>query len=151
MLNQVRIEPPSSDEAEKPFWISYADLMTSLMVLFLVVMLASLVALTRTVNDLQDTRTRSEVLAQRYKELKRAEARRAKQVDEHDEEINRFWNRLERSSRGLGVRIHRNTRVIDFGSRARFGSGSDRLSARDQLLLRRFTPRLLGVSDSELG
>ena len=26
------------DEAEKPFWISFADLMTALMVLFLVVM-----------------------------------------------------------------------------------------------------------------
>ncbi|HGW3093389.1 TPA: flagellar motor protein MotB, partial [Escherichia coli] len=26
-----------SDEAEKPFWISYADLMTAMMVLFLVV------------------------------------------------------------------------------------------------------------------
>ena len=31
-----------SDEAEKPFWISYADLMTAMMVLFLVVMVASL-------------------------------------------------------------------------------------------------------------
>ena len=29
------VEP---DEAEKPFWISYSDLMTALMVLFLVVM-----------------------------------------------------------------------------------------------------------------
>ena len=27
------------DEAEKPFWISYADLMTSLAVLFLILML----------------------------------------------------------------------------------------------------------------
>ena len=30
------------DEAEKPFWISYADLMTALMVLFLVIMVTSL-------------------------------------------------------------------------------------------------------------
>ena len=28
----------AKDEAEKPFWISFADLMTALMVLFLVVM-----------------------------------------------------------------------------------------------------------------
>jgi outer membrane protein OmpA-like peptidoglycan-associated protein len=32
----------SGDEAEKPFWISYADLMTALMVLFLVIMVTSL-------------------------------------------------------------------------------------------------------------
>lgn len=30
------------DEGERPFWISYADLMTALMVLFLVVMVTSL-------------------------------------------------------------------------------------------------------------
>jgi hypothetical protein len=32
------------DEAEKPFWISFADLMTALMVLFLVVMGVALLA-----------------------------------------------------------------------------------------------------------
>src|SRR5689334_15787821 len=35
------------DEAEKPFWISFADLMTALMVLFLVVMGVALLAVTR--------------------------------------------------------------------------------------------------------
>ena len=35
------------DEAEKPFWISYADLMTAMMVLFLVVMVASLSSVTQ--------------------------------------------------------------------------------------------------------
>jgi hypothetical protein len=29
---------PVRDEAEKPFWISFSDMMTALMVLFLVVM-----------------------------------------------------------------------------------------------------------------
>ena len=29
--------PRSKDEGERPFWISYADLMTALMVLFLIV------------------------------------------------------------------------------------------------------------------
>jgi outer membrane protein OmpA-like peptidoglycan-associated protein len=151
VLGEVRIEAPVVDEAEKPFCISYADLMTSLMVLFLVVMLASLVALTRTVNDLQDSRSRSEVLAARYKTLKRQEARRAKLEDRHDADIRRFWNRLERSTSGLGVRINRTARVIDFGSRARFGSGSDVLSEGNQRLLRAFTPKLLTIADSHLG
>jgi flagellar motor protein MotB len=34
------------DEGEKPFWISYADLMTALMMLFLVVMAVALFAIT---------------------------------------------------------------------------------------------------------
>ena len=35
------------EEGEKPFWISYADLMTAMMVLFLVVMVASLSSVTQ--------------------------------------------------------------------------------------------------------
>jgi hypothetical protein len=41
----------SRDEAEKPFWISFADMMTALMVLFLVVMGVALLAVTKTVNE----------------------------------------------------------------------------------------------------
>ena len=36
---RVVVKRNGRDEAEKPFWISFADLMTALMVLFLVVML----------------------------------------------------------------------------------------------------------------
>ena len=39
------------DEAEKPFWISFADLMTALMVLFLVVMGVALLAVTKNVTE----------------------------------------------------------------------------------------------------
>lgn len=40
---------PDVDEAEKPFWISYSDLMTALMVLFLVAMSVSLFSITQEV------------------------------------------------------------------------------------------------------
>jgi flagellar motor protein MotB len=40
-----------ADEAEKPFWISYADLMTSLMVLFLVAMSVALIAVSKEIAD----------------------------------------------------------------------------------------------------
>ena len=39
------------DQAEKPFWISFADLMSALMVLFLVVMSAALLSVTKTLTD----------------------------------------------------------------------------------------------------
>lgn len=42
------IKRGARDEAEKPFWISFADLMTALMVLFLVVMGVALLAVTDT-------------------------------------------------------------------------------------------------------
>jgi flagellar motor protein MotB len=40
--NRYSKKPRSKDEGEKPFWISFADLMTALMTLFLVVMAVSL-------------------------------------------------------------------------------------------------------------
>src|SRR5688572_28260100 len=147
LLNPVQIKRPPGDEAEKPFWISYADLMTSLMVLFLVVMLASLASLTRTVTDLQDTKTRSEELAGKYKDLKRREARERRLEGAHRADIASFWKSLEKRSRGLGINVNRRQSVVDFGDRARFATGSDRLNAADQLLLRRFTPGLLAIAD----
>jgi flagellar motor protein MotB len=39
------------DEAEKPFWISFADLMTALMVMFLLVMSVALLAVTKTASE----------------------------------------------------------------------------------------------------
>jgi Tfp pilus assembly protein PilV len=107
VYNGPRVDHSPREEAEKPFWISYADLMTSLMVLFLVVMLASLVTLTRTVTDLQDTQSRSEVLAAKYKDLKRSEARRERLQGRRRAEIDRFWTALEKSNRGLGIRVDR--------------------------------------------
>lgn len=45
MLGRVgRKQKPARHEGEKPFWISYADLMTAMMVLFLVAMVASVMA-----------------------------------------------------------------------------------------------------------
>ena len=41
---KVILKRGGRDEAEKPFWISFADLMTALMVLFLVVMGVALLA-----------------------------------------------------------------------------------------------------------
>lgn len=40
------------DEAEKPFWISFADLMTALMVLFLVAVTVALFAVTQKPDEL---------------------------------------------------------------------------------------------------
>ena len=49
-------------EAEKPFWISFSDLMTALMVLFLIAMAVALLSVTQGLRDIkakQEDRTRS--------------------------------------------------------------------------------------------
>jgi len=48
---KVILKRGGRDEAEKPFWISFADLMTALMVLFLVVMGVALLAVTKNVTE----------------------------------------------------------------------------------------------------
>jgi outer membrane protein OmpA-like peptidoglycan-associated protein len=49
----VYVKRRPKSEAEKPFWISYADLMTALMVLFLVAMSVAMMSMTKTLSEVQ--------------------------------------------------------------------------------------------------
>src|SRR5687767_10751302 len=103
------------DEAEKPFWISYADLMTALMVLFLVVMSVALLAVTKTVTDEERRRT------------------------EHQMAIEDFLDQVERTTADFpGIRVDRERRVVDFQDQARFGTNIYLLTAEQSALLRAF-------------
>lgn len=116
------------DEAEKPFWISYADLMTALMVLFLVVMSVALLAVTKKVS-----------------EAERAKAEREASIDA-------CIDSLEAATRDFpGVQIDRLARAIDFGDRARFQFNSAVLSEPQQTELRRFVPKVLEIADMQCG
>lgn len=106
------------DEAEKPFWISYADLMTALMVLFLVVMAVALVAITG--RDGEHKKKISECMSLA----------------------------LEAATRHEGVRVDLDRNVIDFGDRARFAFNSSVLSPDQEGVLRRFVPELLSMADN---
>ena len=106
------------DEAEKPFWISYADLMTALMVLFLVTMAVALVAITGRDGE----------------HKKKIDACMALSVDA--------------AARHEGVRVDIGRNVIDFGDRARFAFNSSLLSPDQEGVLRRFVPELLSMADS---
>ena len=57
----VVVRRKSKGEAEKPFWISYADLMTALMVLFLVAMTVAMIAMTNTVKNVEQQKQELEV------------------------------------------------------------------------------------------
>jgi outer membrane protein OmpA-like peptidoglycan-associated protein len=114
------------DEAEKPFWISYADLMTALMVLFLVVMAVALLAVTRTVSE------------------------RERREAEYKADIDRCMAvAVEAARRHEGVKVDLRRNVIDFGDRARFAFNSSLLTPEQEGVLRRFVPELLAMAQDE--
>lgn len=118
----------SRDEAEKPFWISFADLMTALMVLFLLVMSVALLAVTRTITE----RERLETERQRA--------------------IEKLLNRIEAAARAQpGVHVDHDRAVIDFGDRARFGTSSFTLDPGQERLLRTFVPEVLNIARDRAG
>ncbi|HEY4067183.1 MAG TPA: OmpA family protein, partial [Burkholderiaceae bacterium] len=116
------------DEAEKPFWISFADLMTALMVLFLVVMGVALLAITNNVSE------------------------REQREEQHRKDIEEVFDRLSQAAaRHDGVKIDRARHVIDFGDRARFGFGKSTLAPEQETVLRQFVPEIIELANSALG
>lgn len=118
----------SRDEAEKPFWISFADLMTALMVLFLLVMSVALLAVTRTIT-----------------ERERLETERAQAIE-------KLLSRIETAAQAQpGVHVDHDRAVIDFGDRARFDTSSFTLDPDQERLLRAFVPEVLNIARDKAG
>jgi hypothetical protein len=106
------------EEGERPFWISFSDLMSALMVLFLVAMSVALLAVTK----------------------KQSEEDREEK--DRGEAITRLMGEIEKSAQLAGVRV--TDRTIDFGPRGQFErEGQNTLSASQRELLLKFTPELL--------
>lgn len=118
---QARAPKRAREEGEKPFWISFSDLMSALMVLFLVAMTVALLAVTKKVSDAErQERERNEAIEALMGEIKTVVS--TKEFE--------------------GVRVIGNT--IDFGPRGTFErEGQNVLSAPQQQVLRSFTPVLL--------
>ena len=125
---RVLIKRRGRDEAEKPFWISFADLMTALMVLFLVVMGVALLAVTKNVTE------------------------RERKEEQHQKNIELILDRFEQAAkRHEGITIHKSRQVIDFGQRAQFRFGDWRLNTEQEEVLRRFVPEILTIANDDLG
>jgi outer membrane protein OmpA-like peptidoglycan-associated protein len=124
----VIIKRGSKGEAEKPFWISYADLMTALMVLFLVVMSVALLAVTKTVSEIE------------------------RQKAEREQDISKLLDEVEKAAdRYPGVKVDKEQDIIDFGDKARFEKGKYALDADQARLLRAFVPDVLTIARNDLG
>jgi len=125
---RVVVKRGGRDEAEKPFWISFADLMTALMVLFLVVMGVALLAVTKNVSE------------------------REKKEEAHRKDIELVLERVEEAAKRYdGVKVDRERHVIDFGDRAQFALGKYNLTTDQESVLRQFVPEILTLANEDLG
>lgn len=107
------------DDGEKPFWISFSDLMSALMVLFLVVMSVALLAVTKKISDEE-----------------KQESQRAADITALMDEVKRVAAQFD------DVTVVGTT--IDLGRKAIFErEGQNTLSDAQRDLLLRFTPQLL--------
>jgi outer membrane protein OmpA-like peptidoglycan-associated protein len=118
----------NKDEGEKPFWISFADLMTALMVMFLLVMSVALLAVTDEVSSADKSKAKRE------------------------QEIDQLLAKIEQAAKKYpGIQVDKNRAVIDFGDRARFDTGSSRLSTTQAEYLSEFVSEMLVIAKGELG
>jgi len=117
--------PGRRDDAERPFWISFSDLMSGLMVLFLVAMTVALLAVTHEISEGEKEK------AQREDDIR--------QVLQQVKDLTREFP---------GVTLRGNS--IDFGERARFDTNSHKLSPDQARLLRQFVPRILSLAQDPL-
>lgn len=117
------------DEGEKPFWISFADLMTAMMILFLVVMVASISSVTK-----------------RIQQSEQGEKQRSK-------DLKVLCDRLELSANNLNplIVVDCKDNRISFGEAGRFGHNAYFLNEQGQKALQDVVPLILDTANSEEG
>lgn len=127
----IRTAPTSRsrDEAEKPFWISFADLMTAMMILFLVVMVASLSSLTKRIHDDQTLR------------------------DEHEKKIKSLCESLKNRAATINgsIEVDCAQKKIKFGKVGNFASNEFALKDDGKRAIQDIVPIILKVANSEEG
>lgn len=119
----------STVEGEKPFWISYADLMTALMILFLIVMVSSLVMMTKRIADA------------------------GAEEKSRTTDISNLCNSLKAKANELNQNIVVDCRDnrINFGEAGRFGFNDYKLGSNGQTALRNVVPLVIDAASSKEG
>lgn len=111
------------DEAEKPFWISFSDLMTALMVLFLVAMAVALLSVTQGLRKMDEGRAQRDTAISTCLDGIR-----------HITQQNPY----------PGVKLRGQT--LELGALAEFPKDSNELDAQRAGYLRSFVPRMLQIA-----
>lgn len=126
MFSRTIARRRAKEEGEKPFWISYADLMTAMMMLFFIVMAVSLIVITNPGPE-----------------------------QEHEKRVRNLCEEIKRVAEGVkDVTVDCLTNRINFGPQAFFATGRFELSSDTKLKLREVVPLIISVasknSDSHL-
>ncbi len=109
----------AKEEGEKPFWISYADLMTAMMMLFFVVMAVSLIVITNPGPE-----------------------------QDHEKRVRNLCEEIKRAAEGVkDVTVDCLTNRINFGPQAFFATGRFELSGDTKLKLREVVPLVISVAN----
>lgn len=127
MIARLFLKRGGKHEGESPFWISFSDLMSALMVLFLVVMAVTLVAVTQSI----DTATRATI--------------------ERSAAINKVMAMIASDPKSTGVGVDQQNYRINLGKEVRFDSGRFTISAPAAQFLRSYIPVLLTAKDTPEG
>lgn len=130
---KIYVKRGGKDDGERPFWISFADLMTALMVVFLLVMSVALLSVT------------NEATEQQKKEAQRRQ------------DIKELLDGLKKAAGKdvfCGVTVHDEdyqNPYIDFGPCANFDHNKSTLTAAQAKFLRSYIPEILAIADAERG
>ncbi|BAP87806.1 putative uncharacterized protein [Burkholderiales bacterium GJ-E10] len=129
MFGRVVLKRGGKAEGESPFWISFSDLMSALMVLFLVVMAVTLISVTKDVSSAE-----------------RKKIRREQDIQALMAEIRQ--DSIEFPEVKVGGAP---TYKIDLGDVVHFDSGSSVISPSGAAFLRKYVPVLLKVQATPRG
>jgi outer membrane protein OmpA-like peptidoglycan-associated protein len=128
-----------TDEAEKPFWISYADLMTALMILFLVIMVTALASITK---------KKDEVIIE-GKTIDRKTPTTEVRVEEIASICDYLSEKVSEATKGAFVDCKLNR--INFGEVGRFDTNGYVLSPEGEKTLNEVVPVILNTANTPLG
>src|SRR5574337_40818 len=116
MLARIVLKRGSKQEGESPFWISFSDLMSALMVLFLVVMAVTLVVVTKSIDET------------------------TRDIIKRDADISKIMAMIANDPKSTGVGVDQKNFRVDLGRKVRFDSGSYTISVPDGQFLRSYIP-----------
>ncbi len=130
MFNRIVIKQGNKSEGEMPFWISFADLMTACMTLFLVVMAVTILSLQKKYDSqITEEKERKDSIEYCAEELKTVAE-------------TKFPNAKIQYNKGDSIRI-------DLGSVVNFESGKYEISSKGRYFLRGYIPTVLSAVKSK--
>lgn len=128
MFVRIVFRKAGKQDGESPFWISFSDLMTALMTLFLVVMAVTLVSVTQGVSA----------------QITEKEAR--------EDDIRQVMALIREASESFpSVQVNEVTYRVDLGRVVKFESARFDIKHDDAAFLRRYIPVILKAQETERG